>query len=165
MFFKKNIISLSILSSVWALSSCSFCDCKNDITLYPQDTTTNIRFPLNKGEASVDIALSYSLSEKRDCELRRDLGDQYADELIVGHTRQAVGERLQYKKMTHILQSKEWQEKKLTQELKHYFSCFDIDIFSVELNNLRREPDCILKYSPVLAPGCYDYTGIFKERE
>lgn len=165
MSFKKNLLSLSILSSVLELSSCTFCDCKDDITWYPQDTITNVRFPLNKGEASVGIALSYSLSEKRDCELRREFGEHYVDELILGHTRQAVGERLQYKKLTNIIQSQEWQEKKLTQELKHYFSCFDIDIFSVELNNLRREPDCILTQSPFLAPGCYDYAGVLKERE
>ena len=55
--------------------------------------------------------------------------------------------------------------KKLTEELSHYFSCFDIHILSVNLHNLRREPNCILKPSSVLAPGCYDYAGYVKERE
>ena len=146
-------------------SSCTFCDYKDDMTLYPHTTQSDVRFPLNKGEASIGVTLSYSLSEKRDCELQNQFGEKYADELIMGHTRQAVGERLQYKKFTDLIKSEEWQEKKLTKELKCYFSCFDIDIFSVELNNLRKEADCILHPSPILAPGCYDYAGICKERE
>ena len=159
-------MSLSILgATITGISSCAICEYKNDITLYPHDMTSDVRFPLNKGEASVDISLSYSLSEKRDCELRHEFGEEYAEELIMGHTRQAVGERLQGKKLADIVNSEEWQEKKLTQELKHYFSCFGIDIFSVELKNLRKESDCILRSNTALLPGCYDYAGVCKEKE
>lgn len=165
MSFKKKILSLSILASVAGVSSCTLCNYKDDMTLYPHCMTGDIRFPLNKGEASTGITLSYSISEQKACELQQMYGDNYADELIMGHTRQATGERLQHKKLAELVKSEEWQEKKLTQELSHYFSCFDIHILSVELNNMRREPDCILKHSLVLAPGCYDYAGYVKERE
>ncbi len=165
MSFQKNMVSLSILASLVSAPACTVCSHKDAVTFYPREAATDLRFPLNKGEASVGITLSYSLSERRECELRHTLGENYADELIMGHTRQATGERLQYKKFNALVESEEWQEKKLTQELKHYFSCFDIDIFSVELNNMRREPDCILTHSPSLAPGCYDYAGYVKERE
>ena len=165
MSFKKKILSLSILASVAGVSSCTLCDYKDDMTLYPHSMTGDIRFPLNKGEASTGITLSYSISEQKACELQQMYGDNYADELIMGHTRQATGERLQHKKLAELVKSEEWQEKKLTQELSHYFSCFDIHILSVELNNMRREPDCILKHSLVLAPGCYDYAGYAQEKE
>ena len=164
-YFKKKILSLSILASMASISSCTLCDHKDDMTLYPQCMTGDIRFPLNKGEASVGITLSYSLSEKRMCELNNQFGENYTNELIMGHTRQAVGERLQYKKFSELVKSEEWQEKKLTKELSHYFSCFDIHIFSVDLMRLRREPDCILTHSPSLAPGCYDYAGVLREKE
>lgn len=165
MSLKKNMLSLSILGSLVGAPACTVCDYKDAITLYPQDVITDIRFPLNKGEASTGITLSYSISEQKACELQQMYGDNYADELIIGHTRQATGERLQHKKFNALVESEEWQEKKLTEELSHYFSCFDIHILSVNLHNLRREPNCILKPSSVLAPGCYDYAGYVKERE
>lgn len=165
MFLKKNIISLSILGTVLGLSSCSTCEQKDSITLHPYHSQTQVRFPLNKGEASVGVNLSYSVSERTDCELKNVLGDDYTEELIVGHTRQAVGERLQHKKFDNLSKSCQWQEKKLTKELANYFSCFGVHILSVELDHLHREADCVLKASESLVPGCYDYAGVLKEKE
>ena len=166
MSFKKNIPSLSILgATICALSSCNICEYKDSITLYPHDASVDIRFPLNKGEASVGMTLSYSLSEQTDCEFQSKFGKNYANELIVGHACQAVGEQLQHKRFSDLLKSQEWQEKQITKHLKNYFSCFDIDIFSVKLTQLRREPNCVLKSSPILAPGCYDYTIACREKE
>lgn len=165
MSFKKNMMFLGILGSTLGMYSCAVCEHKNDITLYPHNIDSKIRFPLNKGEASVGITLSYSLSEQRDCELRHKLGRTYANELIMGHACQIVGEQLQHKPFNNITLSQEQQEKKATKELSDYFSCFDIHIFSVKFNNLKCEKDCILTPSSVLAPYCYDYTGFVKERE
>ena len=61
MSFKKNMLSLSILGSLVGAPACTVCDYKDAITLYPQDVITDIRFPLNKGEASTGITLSYSM--------------------------------------------------------------------------------------------------------
>ncbi len=165
MSFKKNLLPLSILGYLVGAPACTVCDHKDDMTLYPHEMTSDVRFPLNKEEASVGVRLSYSISERKDCELQSKFGENYADELIMGHTRQATGERLQHKSYTGLIKSKEWQEKKLTEELAHYFSCFDVHVLSVELNNLRREKDYVLTHSPALAPGCYDYAGYVKEKE
>lgn len=165
MSFKKNLVSLSIFGCLAGIPACTVCEQKDALTLYPRDIITDIRFPLNKGEASTGITLAYSISAKKACELQQMYGDNYTDELIMGHTRQATGERLQHKKFADLVKSEEWQEKKLTEELSHYFSCFDIHVLSVELNNLRREKECVLRSSPALAPGCYDYAGYVKEKE